>query len=180
LLEALRPDLAAIQMRSTDLSESIEVELREMNRLSVRPEHHCFDSGHVASLETLLELDVLDVPLRISMVMGVVGGIRPTARNLAHMADQIPGGPDGIHNWGVVTRGREQWPLLAAALSLGGDIRVGFEDNVALPDGTLATSNGELVEAARRLIELSGRRVATPTQARSVLGVPCETSPAAA
>jgi uncharacterized protein (DUF849 family) len=194
-LEALRPDVAALNMGSMNYAKysskrrqfvfewvfensfSTIVELvREMNRLGIRPEHECFDSGHVANLDPLLDMDLLDGPLQISLVMGVLGGIRPTPRNLAHMSEQIPGGPDGPNNWGVIAIGRDQWPLIAAGLALGGNIRVGFEDNFYLPDGTTARSNGELIDAARRMAELAGRRPATAAEARATLRVPAMVS----
>jgi uncharacterized protein (DUF849 family) len=131
-------------------------------------------------LDPLLDSDLLDSPLRISMVMGIAGGIRATPRNLVHMADQIPSGPDGTHNWQLITQGCDPWSLAATALALGGDLRVGLEDNPRLPDGSVAASNGELVDAARRLIELTGRRVASPAQTQAVLGVPRSAEPAAA
>ena len=179
-LEGARPDIAAIRMGPADAPptgpmdpfKSIVAILAATDRLSIRPEHQCFDSGHVGRLDPLLELDVLDIPLLITMVLGVPGGIRGTPRNLAHLVDQIPGGPDGPHNLGVVAKGREQWSLLAAALALGGNVRVGLEDNHWLPDGTAARSGAELVDVARRLIEITGRRVATCGEARATLGVP--------
>ncbi len=104
--------------------------------------------------------------------MGVTGGIRPTARNLAHMAEQVPGGPEGPNNWGVIGISRQQWMLVAAALTLGGNIRVGLEDNLYLPDGEMARSNGELIAKARQMTEDVGRRAATVAEARELLGVP--------
>ncbi len=101
-------------------------------------------------------MGLLQPPLQVSFVMGVTGGIRPTARNLAHMAEQVPDVP---HHWGVIGISRGQWGLIAAALALGGDVRVGLEDNFYLPDGEMARSNGELV--ARR-----GRWPRTPAAAR--------------
>ena len=106
--------------------------------------------------------------------MGVTGGIRPTARNLAHMSEQIPGGADGPNNWGVIGISREQWMLVAAALTLGGNIRVGLEDNFYLPDGEMARSNGDLIAKAAQLVSDVGRRPATVAEARELLGVPGE------
>jgi uncharacterized protein (DUF849 family) len=104
--------------------------------------------------------------------MGVTGGIRATPRNLAHMADEVPGGADGPNAWGLIAIGRGQWPLVAAALSLGGNVRAGLEDNFYLPDGSMARSNGELIAAARRMTEDAGRRAATVAEARRMLGAP--------
>src|SRR6202034_3039712 len=103
----------------------------------------------------------------------VVGGIPATARNLAAMADNMPPAPDcgAHHHWGVIWIGREQWMLVAAALTLGGSIRVGLEDNFYLPDGTMARSNGELIAKARQLAEDLGRRPATVGEARALLGI---------
>jgi uncharacterized protein (DUF849 family) len=88
------------------------------------------------------------------------------------MSEQIPGGPDGPNNWGVIGISREQWMLVAAALTLGGNIRVGLEDNFYLPDGTMARSNGDLVAKARQMTEDVGRQPATVAEARELLGVP--------
>ena len=117
-----------------------------MNELGIKPEHECFDIGHVGSLAPLIDMGVLQTPLHVDCVMGVVGGIPPTARNLAAMVDNIPAA--GSH-WGVIGISRDQWMLVAAALTLGGSIRVGLEDNLYLPDGEMARSNGELIAKAR-------------------------------
>ncbi|MDP9384868.1 MAG: 3-keto-5-aminohexanoate cleavage protein [Actinomycetota bacterium] len=190
-LRALRPDVAALNMGSMNYAkfserrgefvfdtvfensfQTIIAFVREMRTLGIRPEHECFDSGHIANLDPLISMGLLDEPLQISCVMGVVGGIRPSARNLAHMADQVPGGPDGPSNWGVIGISRDQWRLVAAALTLGGNVRVGLEDNFYLPEGTMARSNGDLIARARRLTEDVGRRVATVAEARELLGAP--------
>ena len=104
--------------------------------------------------------------------MGVNGGIRPTPRNLAFMSEQVPGGAESRNNWGVIGISRGQWRLVATAAALGGNVRVGLEDNFYLPDGEMARSNGELVARARRMAEDAGRRVATVAEARERLGVP--------
>jgi 3-keto-5-aminohexanoate cleavage enzyme len=142
--------------------------LSAMNELGIRPEHECFDSGHVANLDPLIDMGLLSEPLQVSCVMGVTGGIRPTAKNLAHMAEQIP---DGRHNWGVIGISRGQWALIAAAAALGGNVRAGLEDNFYLPDGEMASSNGDLIAKARQMAEDVGRRPATVAEAREMLGV---------
>ena len=114
-------------------------------------------------------MGLLKTPVHVDCVMGVVGGIPPTARNLAAMVDNLPVGDD--HHWGVVGISRQQWMLISAALTLGGSIRVGLEDNLYLPDGTMARSNGELVAKARQITEDMGRRPATVAEARQLLGV---------
>ena len=148
--------------------DTITALLAAMVECGIRPEHECFDSGHVASLDPLLDMGALKPPLQVSFVMGVTGGIRPTARNVAHMAEQVPDVP---HQWGVIGISRAQWGLLAAALSLGGNVRVGLEDNFYLPDGSMARSNGDLVARAARMAADAGRRLATVEEARELLGL---------
>jgi uncharacterized protein (DUF849 family) len=84
------------------------------------------------------------------------------------MVDNIPSGS----HWGVIGISRDQWMLVAAALTLGGSIRVGLEDNLYLPDGRMATSNGELIAKARHMTEEIGRRPASVDQARAMLAIP--------
>src|SRR3954447_5218114 len=186
-LRELKPEVAALNMGSMNYAkysarrkdfvfklvfensfDTIQALLGAMVELGIRPEHECFPPGHVASLDPLLDIGALHPPLQVSCVMGVTGGIRPTARNLAHMAEQIPAVP---HQWGVIGVSRNQWTLLAAALALGGNVRVGLEDNFYLPDGTMARSNGDLVAKARAMAEDSGRRVATVAETRALLGL---------
>ena len=139
-----------------------------MNEHGIRPEHECFDVGHVGALAPLVDMGLLGAPLHVSFVMGVVGGVPASARNLAAMADNLP---DGAH-WGVIGVSRAQWMLVAAALTLGGSVRVGLEDNLYMPDGTMARSNGELVAKARQMTLDVGRRPATVDEARARLGLP--------
>ena len=172
-LRACPPEVAALNMGSMNYAkyserrkdfvfstvfpnpfdEIIEL-LKAMNELGIKPEHECFDLGHVGSLWPLLDMGVLHAPLHADFVMGVTGGIRPTARNLAAMADNLP---DVDAHWGVIGISRVQWTMLAAALSLGGSIRVGLEDNLYLPDGEMARSNGDLIAKARALLGLQSR-----------------------
>jgi 3-keto-5-aminohexanoate cleavage enzyme len=185
-LRELRPDVAALNMGSMNYAkyssrrkdfvfqtvfanpfDEIITLLRAMNEHGIRPEHECFDVGHVGSLAPLVDMGVLHPPLHVSAVMGVVGGVPPTARNLAAMADNVPAGS----HWGVIGISRAQWMLVAAALTLGGSVRVGLEDNFYLPDGTMARSNGDLVAKARQMTEDVGRRPATVDEARAMLGL---------
>ncbi|MEA2395512.1 MAG: 3-keto-5-aminohexanoate cleavage enzyme [Solirubrobacteraceae bacterium] len=194
-LRACRPDVAALNMGSMNYAkysarrkefvfqavfanpfdEIVEL-LEAMNELGIRPEHECFDVGHVGSLAPLIDMGLLAPPLHVSCVMGVTGGIPPTARNLATMADNVPAGS----HWGVIGVGRAQWMLVAAALTLGGSVRVGLEDNFYLPDGAMARSNGELIARARRLTQDVGRRPATVAEARETLGLRVPSRPPAA
>jgi 3-keto-5-aminohexanoate cleavage enzyme len=203
-LESCRPAVAALNMGSLNYAkysrsrkdfvfsfvfanpfdEIIEL-LAAMRRLQIKPEHECFDLGHVGSLEPLVDMGLLDAPLHADFVMGVVGGVPASARNLAAMAgnlSEIPftgpsvrcaGSDSGPrhHHWGVIGIGRDQWMLVAAALTLGGSIRVGLEDNFYMPDGSMARSNGDLIAKARQMAQDAGRRPATVEEARALLGI---------
>jgi 3-keto-5-aminohexanoate cleavage enzyme len=185
-LRACRPEVAALNMGSMNYAkysrsrkdfvfkavfanpfeEIIEL-LEVLNELGIKPEHECFDVGHVGSLAPLIDMGVLHTPLHVDCVMGVIGGIPPTARNLATMVENIPAGS----HWGVIGISRDQWMLLSAALSLGGSIRVGLEDNLYLPSGEMARSNGELIAKARQMTEDMGRRPASVSEARALLAI---------
>ena len=162
-----RKDFVFKMVFTNPFDEILEL-LGVLNELGIKPEHECFDIGHVGSLAPLIDMGVLEEPLHIDFVMGVVGGIPATARNVAAMADNVPPGS----HWGVIGISRQQWLVVAAALTLGGSIRVGLEDNFYLPDGTMARSNGDLVAKARAMTEDVGRTPATVEQARRLLGLP--------
>jgi uncharacterized protein (DUF849 family) len=185
----LRPEVGALNMGSLNYAryspkrkafvfnfvfqndfDDIVFLLQRMNEAGVKPECECFDVGHVESVEPLVDLGVLQPPIQFSLIHGVLGGIRATARNLAHMASVVPAGS----TWGVIAVSREQWMMAAAAAALGGNVRVGFEDNFYLPSGEMAFSNGELVEAAAQIVRLQGREVAEPARARDLLSLPPE------
>jgi 3-keto-5-aminohexanoate cleavage enzyme len=211
-LRECRPEVAALNMGSMNyakysrsrkdfvfnmvfanpFSEIIEL-LGAMRELGIKPEHECFDLGHVGSLEPLIDMGVLEAPLHVDCIMGVVGGVPPGARNLAAMVANIPGvdtsnfraptsasggaeafaeGGVAKSHWAVIGIGRQQWELLAAALTLGGSIRVGLEDNLYLPGGEMARSNGELIAKARQMTEDVGRRPASVQEARGLLNIP--------
>ena len=190
-LRACRPDVAALNMSSMNYAkyskrrqdfvfkavfensfDTIIEFLTAMKELGIKPEHECFDSGHVANLDPLIDMGLLEPPLQISLVMGVTGGIRPTPRNVNLMSDQIPGGPEGENQWQVIGISRDQWKLLASSLVLGGNVRAGVEDNLYLPNGEMCKSNGELIAKARQMAEDIGRRPASVAEARELLGVP--------
>jgi 3-keto-5-aminohexanoate cleavage enzyme len=190
-LRELRPDVAALNMSSMNYAkysrrrkdfvfkavfensfDTIIEFLGAMRDLEIKPEHECFDAGHIANLDPLLDMGLLSEPLQISLVMGVNGGIRPNARNVAFMSEQIPGGAEGRNAWQVIGISRDQWRLIGAALALGGNVRAGLEDNFYLPDGEMARSNGDLIAKARRMAEDMGRRAASVAEAREMLGVP--------
>ena len=184
-LSSVEPEMAALNMGSMNYakySESREEfvfdmvfrnpfsEIREfletMNGHGIEPELECFDTGHVGNVRPFLDSGVLSRPVHFSLVMGVLGGIPASVENLAH---QVRGLPEDA-TWQVIGISRDQWQLIAAALAMGGNVRVGLEDNFYLPDGEMAT-NAELVEQAADLARDVGREPATPDEAREILGI---------
>src|SRR5689334_19350342 len=139
-LRALRPEVAALNMGSMNYAkysprrkdfvfqavfanpfDEIIALLEAMADAGVKPEHECFDTGHVGSLAPLVDMGLLRAPLHASFVMGVVGGVPATALNLAAMAQNMPAGGDGRgpnNHWGAIGIGRDQWMLVGAALTL--------------------------------------------------------------
>lgn len=185
----LRPEIGALNMGSMNYAkysskrkgfvfnfvfennfDDIVFLLERMQEAGVKPECECFDVGHVESVAPLVDLGVIAPPIQFSLIHGVLGGISATARNLAHMSSVVPEGC----TWGVIAVSRDQWMMAGAAAALGGNVRVGFEDNFYLPSGEMASSNGELVDAAASIVRLQGRTVADPDRARTLLSLPAD------
>jgi len=183
-IAALRPDMAALNMGSMNYAiysskhkafyhdhvfanpfADILYFLEAMNAAGTRPEMECFDTGHIHNAAPLIDMGVLRPPCQFSLIMGVLGGISGTTKNLVQQVDALP---PGAH-WQVIGIGGRQWPLVAAAISLGGNVRVGLEDNLYVTPGQLARSNGELVAKAAELVRLIGGEVATVGEARKTL-----------
>ncbi len=134
----------------------------------IRNELEVYDLSHIQNALDLMERGVLEPPLHFSFVMGIKGGIPPTPANLLAMLDAIPEGS----SWQIVSIGKYQLPLSTMALAMGGNIRVGMEDNVYFSQGVLAVSNVQLVERAVRIVHELGREVATPEEARALMHLP--------
>lgn len=149
----------------TNSFDDIVAFAKAMKEHNIKPEMECFDVGHTNSHRVLADMGLIAAPFHFSFIMGVLGGIPATARHLAFQAEQVPAGS----RWKVIGISREQWPLAMAALSLGGDVRVGLEDNFYLPNGEMAKSNGELVASAAELVKLSGRSVASVDETKQLL-----------
>ncbi|HKX12809.1 MAG TPA: 3-keto-5-aminohexanoate cleavage protein, partial [bacterium] len=181
-----RPQIAALNMGSMNYAiysrkqktfhhdhvfanpfKDIQFCLEQINLAGAKPELECFDVGHVANAEPFMDMGLLKAPAHYSLILGVLGGIPARPGNLACMAANLP---KNAH-WEVIGIGREQWRLLEEALDLGGDLRVGLEDNFYLPSGEMAASNGELVDEAVHRIEERGRKIASVDEARSALGL---------
>ncbi len=186
-IAALRPDLAALNMGSMNYAiysarhkafyhdhvfanpfGDILYFLEAMNAAGTRPELECFDTGHIHNTAPLIDMGVLRPPYQFSLIMGVLGGIPGTTKNLVQQVDALPAGA----HWQVIAVGVRQWPLVSAAISLGGNVRVGLEDNLYLSPGQLAQSNGESVARAAELVRLVGGEVASVAAAREMLQLP--------
>ena len=171
----LNPEFASLNVATMTFGEGVfmnrpaDVERAAtiMRDRAIRPEVECYDVGHIELARQLAEKGLLSHPLRFSVVLGVVGGIPATTENLIHMLRSLPPGcrPN------VIAIGKAQFPMIALGMGLGADVRVGMEDNVYLSKGVLAKSNAELVSKAVKLARESGREIATPSEARSILGI---------
>lgn len=141
---------------------------RRMMENNIKPEYECFEMGH---LDTVLNMarkgEVPGAPMQFNFVLGVQGCTPATVQNLAWMVNAIPAGS----TWTATGIGRNAFTLAAAAIVMGGNVRVGFEDNLYLSRGVLAKSNGELVAKVVRLAKELGREVATSDEARQILGL---------
>ena len=181
-----QPEVAALNMGSMNYakySESREdyvfdmvfensfSEIREMvttmREAGVKPELECFDTGHIGNTRPLLAEGKLEHPLHFSLILGVLGGIPATAENLAHQVRQLPDDA----TWQVIGISEDQWRLVGAALSMGGNVRVGLEDNFYVSEGEMAQSNADLVEKAARMARDVGRDPATPDEARAIMSI---------
>lgn len=138
------------------------------NYRGITNEIEVYDLSHIANVLELAEKGVLKAPMHFSFVMGIRGGIPATPANLLAMLDATPEGS----SWQIVSIGRHQLPLSTMAVAMGGNIRVGMEDNVFYRRGELAKSNAQLVERAVRIVRELGRKVATPEEAREMLHMP--------
>jgi 3-keto-5-aminohexanoate cleavage enzyme len=139
----------------------------KMIELGIKPEVEVFDKGMVDMALRLNRKGYIKSPMHFNFVMGVNGGISATPRDLVFMAGSIP----AESTFTVSGVGRSQFQMAAMAIILGGHVRVGFEDNVFMSKGVPAKSNGEMVERVVRLAKELGREIATPAEAREILGL---------
>jgi len=133
----------------------------------IKPELECFDKSMIDMALRLHKKAYIKDPMHFDLVMGVNGGITGELRDFVFLADSLPEGT----TYTVAGIGRFEFPLAMAAIIHGGHVRVGFEDNVFLSKGVLAKSNGELVEKVVRMAKELGRQIATPAEAREILGL---------
>ena len=175
-VEKLRPESASLNAGSMNFGrklfpntpEVMETFARRMQEMGVKPEFEVYEIGMIRQVgHWIIKAGLADPPYRFSLVMGVLGGIPATIRNLQAMVEDLP--TDCV--WQVIGIGRHQLPLGAVAVAAGGGMRVGFEDNIYLKKGVPARSNAELVEKAVALVEAMGKEVASVDEARILLGM---------
>jgi 3-keto-5-aminohexanoate cleavage enzyme len=149
-------------------TENTIIELaNKMNNLGIKPELECFDKGMVDMALRLHDKGYIKAPMHFNFVLGVNGGITASARDLVFLVESIP--KDSTYT--VCAIGRHEFPMITLSIIMGGHARVGFEDNVYISKGVLAKSNGELVEKVGRISKELGREIATPKEARKILGL---------
>jgi uncharacterized protein (DUF849 family) len=186
-LEAVKPEMAAMNAGSLNYLkassngqwawppllfdnpvEKIERFLAVMKKHQIVPECECFDLGILRSVDLFRQVGLLTPPLHISLIMGVASGMPAKAHWLPLLLEEIP---QGAH-WQVIGIGRQEvWPLHQKTAELGGHLRSGLEDTFYLPNGTKATSNGQIIEALAQTARNAGREIATPAETRQILGL---------
>ncbi len=140
--------------------------------LGVKPEIEAFDPGMIGNAAYYIKKGVLKTPVHFQFCMGCANGIAGSMKNLIFMketADELVG--KGNYTWSCFGVGHSAMEMLYGAVALGGNIRVGMEDNVMYAKGQLAESNVQFVERAVRVIKEYGKEVATPDEARQILGL---------
>lgn len=141
---------------------------KRMLERGIKPEYECFEMGHLDTILTMARKgQVPGAPMQFNFVLGVPGCTPATVDNLCWLVKNIPAGS----TWTSTGIGRHAFTLAAPTIVMGGNVRVGFEDNLYLEKGVLAKSNGELVDKVVRMAKLLGREVATSDEARVILGL---------
>lgn len=170
----LHPDICSLDVGSMNFGKSVflnspkwaETAAMRMKEAGVKPEIEVFDLGHLRQAKHLMDLNLIQNPPLFQLCMGIKWGMEATHENLVHIHQQLP--TNSV--WSVLGVGASQIPMTTMALSMGGHVRVGFEDNIYLQKGTLAPSNSAFVERTVKLSNLMGRDVASPSETRSILG----------
>ncbi len=168
-------EMATLNMGTLNFGDDVFVNSRpDIVRIAGRirergllPECEVYDAGMLETLRWLLDKGHLAQPYHVQFVLGVPGGMSGNERNLRFL---VEGMPEPAH-WTVAGIGRFEMPMAELSLRLGGHVRVGLEDNLYLSKGVLAKGNGELVAEAVRMVRASGRDLATPAEARAILGL---------
>ena len=172
----LAPEMATLSMGSVNFGDGLfenlpadmETFARAMQQQGVKIELEIFDTGMLTTVQRWLKSGLLQGPQHFDFVLGIPGGMAGTHQALMYLQSQLP----PASTWTVAGIGAAQLPLATLAMLLGGHVRVGFEDNVDYRRGELATSNAQLVQRIVRIAAELDRPVATPDEARAILGMP--------
>jgi 3-keto-5-aminohexanoate cleavage enzyme len=170
----LLPEMASFTTGSNNLPgmiyenspQFIEFLAKVFKETGVKPEIEVFETGMISNALFLQSKGYLDAPLHFQFVLGAPGSMPASVRNLSFLADSIPAGS----TWTVAGIAKAEMPMAAAAMVMGGHVRVGLEDNLYLPDGSSAT-NLKLVEKIVRIAKEVGRDIASPDEAREILSL---------
>jgi 3-keto-5-aminohexanoate cleavage enzyme len=138
-----------------------------MVKHGVKPEHEIYDTGMINVCKTLWEKSLVPTPLHVQFVMVGRTGFLPTPRMLQYSVDQLP----DEWTWSVCALGRNEIPIAAMGIVMGGHVRVGFEDNIFIRKGVLAESNFQLVRKVTNIAKELERPIASPIVARRILGI---------
>ncbi len=156
----------------TNTFKSIETILRDLGEgCGTRFEFECYDVGHLYNLAHFLDRKLVKPPLFVQMIFGILGGIGPQPDNLVHMksvADRLFG---GSYLFSTLAAGRHQMSMITMGAIMGGSVRVGLEDSLYIGKGKLAVSNAEQVRNIRAILERLSLEIATPSEARAMLGL---------
>ena len=171
----LKPEMASLSTGTCNFGPDVFMNTEEymesfakiMQENGVKPEVEVFEKGMIDNAMKLVKKGLLTMPLHFDFVMGVPGAISGEARDLVYLVESIPKGC----TWTVAGIGRFELPLGIMAIVMGGHVRVGFEDNIYYSKGVVAESNAQLVERIARISKEYGREVATPDEARKILGL---------
>jgi len=172
---SLKPDMASFNVGTINFGEDIFVNtLADMRGLAaafektgVMPEFEIYEAGHLDMMKKLVKDGLAKAPLHVQFVLGVPGAMAGEVAALVYLVSQLPAGAQ----WGVAGIGRYELPLAVHALPMGGHVRVGLEDNIYYSKGRPAKSNAELVDRIVRIAKEVGREIATPEEARKILGL---------
>jgi uncharacterized protein (DUF849 family) len=171
----LKPEMCTLDLDTMLSRNAVTINLPKhvariaelVQAVGVKPEIEVFNPGDIVLAHDLIKEGVLKGPLLFQMVTGVKYGVPSEATMIEAMRKMLPNDSE----WAAFGIGRMQYPVMAQSFLLGGHARVGFEDNIYLEKGKLASGNGALVETAVRIISDLGGAVATPNEARALLGL---------
>jgi len=172
----LRPEMCSLDIGTINFNQWIYANtIPDVERMAeiilkagTKPELEIFDAGHIDIARHLIEMGLIKGNPHYQLCLGIIGGISATPKNLFHLKESLPASA----TWSVLGVGAAQFPMITLGIVLGGHIRVGFEDNLYISRGVLAKSNAEQVKKAISIAKALDREIATPKEARQIIGLP--------